>query len=408
MAVSPNGQFLYVANDGSHNVSAFSIGAGGALTKIVCTAGCETGSNPQGVAVSPNGQFLYSSNFGSHTVSPFSIGPGGALSPIACSGSSCETGLDPTGIAVSPNGQFLYSSNYVSHTVSPFSIGPGGALSPIACSGSSCETGLEPNTLSLTISPDQAPTAAFTDTPAPAGSASAFNGSGSTASPEQSVARYDWSFGDGTSGQNAGPTPSHTYGAAGTYTVSLTVTDNAGCSTELIFTGQTASCNGSSAAQATHTITVPAPTPPLIAASPTAPVLSGLSETAKSWREGNALAQSSKKSKKQKLPLGTTFSFALNELASVTFEFTESASGRKVGKTCLAQTEKNRKKRRCTRTVVAGMLTLPAHEGTNKVHFDGRISKHKKLKPGRYTLLVTATASDEHSTPGTLHFTIVR
>ena len=70
----------------------------------------------------------------------------------------------------------------------------------------------------------------------------------------------------------------------------------------------------------------------------------------------------------------------------MTFEFTESASGRKVGKTCLAQTEKNRKKRRCTRTVVAGMLTLPAHEGTNKVHFDGRISKHKKLKPGRYTL----------------------
>ena len=42
----------------------------------------------------------------------------------------------------------------------------------------------------------------------------------------------------------------------------------------------------------------------------------------------------------------------------------------------------------------------------NKVSFEGLISKHKKLKPGSYTLLLTATASGEHSTPSTLHFTI--
>jgi hypothetical protein len=61
-----------------------------------------------------------------------------------------------------------------------------------------------------------------------------------------------------------------------------------------------------------------------------------------------------------------------------------------------------------SRTVVAGTLTFSAHVGTNKVRFEGRISKHKKLKPGSYTLLVTATASREHSTPRTLHFTIAK
>ena len=195
---------------------------------------------------------VYVSNLGSKTVSPFSIGPGGALTPITCS--ECKTGTGPFEVAVSPNGQFLYTSNQ-GNTVSPFSIGPGGALSPITCP--ECNAGLSsPAFQSLAISPDQAPTAAFTDKPAAAGSASTFDGSISTASPGQSVARYDWSFGDGTSAQNAGTTPSHTYGAAGTYTVGLTVTDNAGCSTQLIFTGQTASCNGSSTAHTTRTMTI--------------------------------------------------------------------------------------------------------------------------------------------------------
>jgi virginiamycin B lyase len=164
------------------------------------------------------------------------------------------------------------------------------------------------------------------------------------------------------------------------------------------FTVNAADSDGLSASQsASYTV---------VAAPLTAPALSSLSETAKTWREGNALAQISKKSNKKKLPLGTTFSFSLNVPASVTFTFTEPASGRKVGKTCVAQTKKNKKKPRCTRTVVAGTLTFSAHAGANKVRFEGRISKHKKLKPGNYTLLITATASGEHSTPSTLYFTI--
>ncbi len=141
--------------------------------------------------------------------------------------------------------------------------------------------------------------------------------------------------------------------------------------------------------------------------TPTSPVVTSVSQSNRRWREGNALAQiSAKRKKKKKPPVGTTFSFVLNVPASVTFRFTEPAGGRRVGKKCVAQTRKNRHKRRCTRTVVAGTLTFSGVAGTNKVRFEGRIAKHKKLKPGSYTLLVTATASGKQAATRTLHFKI--
>ena len=53
----------------------------------------------------------------------------------------------------------------------------------------------------------------------------ALDGSAST-DPDGTVAGYAWDFGDGTTG--SGATTTHTYASAGTYTVSLTVTDNGG------------------------------------------------------------------------------------------------------------------------------------------------------------------------------------
>ncbi len=149
------------------------------------------------------------------------------------------------------------------------------------------------------------------------------------------------------------------------------------------------------------TTTAPAPVP----AATRAPTLTGVSQTHTTWREGSAQATFARK---QPPPLGTTFSFSLNEPASVELEFTESLSGRKVGKSCVAQTKKNAHKHRCTRTVIAGTLTFSAHAGVNKVHFDGLVSAHKKLEPGTYTLLVTATASGKQSTTSSLHFTIAK
>ena len=67
---------------------------------------------------------------------------------------------------------------------------------------------------------------------------------------------YAWNFGDGRTGLTTSPTVSHTYAAAGTYTVTLTVTDSAGTSTTQVFTGQTMSRNGGPSAQRTKTVTI--------------------------------------------------------------------------------------------------------------------------------------------------------
>ena len=86
----------------------------------------------------------------------------------------------------------------------------------------------------------------------------AFNASASS-DPDGSIARYDWGFGDGQTAADGGPSPSHTYAAPGTYQATLTLTDNEGCSTALVFTGQTASCNGASTASQTQTVKVAYP-----------------------------------------------------------------------------------------------------------------------------------------------------
>jgi PKD repeat protein len=53
-----------------------------------------------------------------------------------------------------------------------------------------------------------------------------FNGAISTASVGRTIVQYDWDFGTGV--QASGMLTSHTFTAAGEYTVVLTVTDDAG------------------------------------------------------------------------------------------------------------------------------------------------------------------------------------
>jgi PKD repeat protein len=72
--------------------------------------------------------------------------------------------------------------------------------------------------------PNQAPTAKYTV--ACNQLVCSFDASGS-ADADGTISSYSWSFGDGQSSAT-GPAVSHTYSQAGTYTVALTVTDNAG------------------------------------------------------------------------------------------------------------------------------------------------------------------------------------
>jgi hypothetical protein len=57
--------------------------------------------------------------------------------------------------------------------------------------------------------------------------------------------------------------------------------------------------------------------------------------------------------------------------------------------------------------VTVGGLAFTGHPGLNKVAFQGRLSGSKRLKPGGYTLTITAVnASRQSSKPQALSFTI--
>jgi len=139
---------------------------------------------------------------------------------------------------------------------------------------------------------------------------------------------------------------------------------------------------------------------------PPLPRLTAARETHRAWREGSRLARVART---HGPPVGTTFSFALNERAGVSFEFRRHVSGREVAGRCLAITRANARHRPCGRTVPSGSLSFAGRVGVNRVAFQGRLSRARRLRPGRYTLIITATNSVGARSAGAfLGFTILR
>lgn len=120
-----------------------------------------------------------------------------------------------------------------------------------------------------------------------------------------------------------------------------------------------------------YTVRAKATPPP-----PAAPSITALKQSAPVWREGG------------KRPTGTTFSFRLDQPARVALRFARRVHGR---------------------TKAAGTVVLNGHAGSNKVRFKGRVSRTRRLAPGRYTLQITATNSAGRSAGSRrLSFSIVR
>jgi PKD repeat protein len=115
-------------------------------------------------------------------------------------------------------------------------------------------------TQSVTVTTPTPPTATFTvsPTPAPVNVDVFFNASASRAvGPGRNIVSYAWAFGDGSTG--SGVTVSHRYQGAGTFSVVLTVTDDAQATaqaTQSLTVGSTAS-----GANAALTVTPSSPKP---------------------------------------------------------------------------------------------------------------------------------------------------
>ena len=140
--------------------------------------------------------------------------------------------------------------------------------------------------------------------------------------------------------------------------------------------------------------------------APPVPSLGAIHTSHKTWREGGRLASIASVRHTRKPPVGTTFTFNLNTPATIELTFTHRVTGRKVKHRCAAPTRRNEHDRHCMRTVTAGTLILTGHAGTDKIIFEGRLSKKDRLAPGAYTLTITASNSSGRSGPRTAKFTI--
>ena len=127
----------------------------------------------------------------------------------------------------------------------------------------------------------------------------------------------------------------------------------------------------------------------------------------RTWRRGRLLPGLLSRSA---AAVGTTISFRLSENARVTLSFSRKARGRRVGRRCVKPTRRNRTRRRCTRYVKAGTLRINGKAGTNRVRFQGRLTRRKRLALGSYRLTVGATdgAGNKSRTSRPVSFRIVR
>jgi hypothetical protein len=109
-------------------------------------------------------------------------------------------------------------------------------------------------------------------------------------------------------------------------------------------------------------------------------VVSSLRISPSAFRLGPPLRKHSRKS-----AVRSTISFKLSAAARVTLAFSRLRSRRRVAS-----------------------RTIEAHAGTNRLRFRGRLSRRRSLKPGRYTLTITALdRAGEKSRPRSLSFTVL-
>ena len=230
------------------------------------------------------------------TRSPRSARPRGSFL-----GSPIPVGTEPTGIASTPSGSFAYAASAVDGSLTQIDTGidlpigapldfpgatgvaitPDGLQGYVTDGGGSAVSVLDINRnvlagavpvgdkpVAVAVVPNQGPTASFWVSPTQrrAKKRLTFHASGSTDS-DGKITSYSWDFGDRGKAEGPQQTRAHSYRRKGIYFVTLKVTDNEGCSTETVFTGQTASCTGNPLATVTVPIKVLNPTGPKLQVS---------------------------------------------------------------------------------------------------------------------------------------------
>ena len=131
VVVGRDGRFLYVTDSANNAVLGFAIQTNGTLAAISGSP-FAAGAAPGGLGIDPQGAFLFAANAGSNNVSAYVIDANsGALGPV--SGSPFATGgVGPSAVAVNSTTTAVYVTDFISHDIAAFSISSTGALKPLA------------------------------------------------------------------------------------------------------------------------------------------------------------------------------------------------------------------------------------------------------------------------------------
>jgi 6-phosphogluconolactonase (cycloisomerase 2 family) len=138
IAVSPKGDLLFTANPAEGTVTVFSIGSKGDLTLAGAPVFLGAGATPNAVVVGRDGRFLYVADTAHNAVLGFAVQTNGTLAAI--NGSPFAAGAAPSGLGMDPQGALLFAANTGSNNVSVYAIdASSGALGQV--NGSPFATG---------------------------------------------------------------------------------------------------------------------------------------------------------------------------------------------------------------------------------------------------------------------------
>lgn len=143
VALDSNSRFAYTV-DNSGSVCGYAVNASNGDLMLITTTAVPAGTKPVAVAVAGGNKYLFVANQGSNNVSAYAINSDGTLAAV--SGSPFAAGNTPVALSVDPSSSFVYVANFNDSTVTLFKIGSNGALS----SSGTAQAGLNPNAVVVT------------------------------------------------------------------------------------------------------------------------------------------------------------------------------------------------------------------------------------------------------------------
>lgn len=126
LAVDGSGNYLYVTNQLTNQLTSYRIDSNGALSQLPATP-ATVGAQPNFVSVADattplklSSKFVYAVNAAAITTHVFSIGDDGTLAP----GTTAATGPTPLGVTLDPKGRYAYTANAGDNSISIYSVNP--------------------------------------------------------------------------------------------------------------------------------------------------------------------------------------------------------------------------------------------------------------------------------------------